>query len=692
MQQQLHTGNYRISDRFFRVCFFLLAALLLLFMISLVPHYGTSGDELNRYEYGKNVLYFYTGIDLGNHLEGYSVTDYYQAYGGLFDATSALWVYIFKPRDPYLLRHYYNVLFGFSGLLLAGFIAREVTGRWATALFTLLLLAVTPRYWGECFNNPKDIPFAATAMLFGFALIRWLKHISDLRWKHTLFVALAMMLVMSVRPAGLLFIVYFLLFAGGAFLKERSLRNTRFVFQVAVAFVIGFYGCALFWPQVIKLPLIAALKGFKTQSRFLVALHVLFDGQLLDCKDLPWYYPHKMLLITLPLITVAGLVCSIAFQFAGKAFLKRRYLAVVLFLAFFPLIMMVVRGTVLYDGIRQIVFLIAFLTICAAIGLETLIFAVRGRLLKTTITLIIIAGCAFPVIKMAAIHPNEYIYYNELVGGVKGAYGNYELDYYYNSARKAYDWLEEHEGANIRSSRDSLRLGSDCRKHFVFNYNATGKLPLKITDADFFTQNKSNWDYAVFFTRHLDKQELQGRYFNSPKIIHRIMADGVPVCVILKNDTDRYGYKGHVALAAGDTTTAEACWKKALARYPADNELWADLTLMYLNANRLDEARWAIDNALKISGINHNSVHLSWEIAFRKGDIAKALEVVTFATRYYKGTDAPWLRLAEAQAQSGDNAAAGYSLWKGFALDPSKTQEFIKVCRIMAANRPVAGR
>jgi hypothetical protein len=41
------------------------------------------------------------------------------------------------------------------------------------------------------------------------------------------------------------------------------------------------------------------------------------------------------------------------------------------------------------------------------------------------------------VIGIAQLHPYEYVYYNTLVGGVAGAYREYELDYWAISYREA---------------------------------------------------------------------------------------------------------------------------------------------------------------------------------------------------------------------------------------------------------------
>jgi hypothetical protein len=44
---------------------------------------------------------------------------------------------------------------------------------------------------------------------------------------------------------------------------------------------------------------------------------------------------------------------------------------------------------------------------------------------------------------MISNHPNQYIYFNELYGGVEKAFGYYELDYYQNSGKVGTDWIKE---------------------------------------------------------------------------------------------------------------------------------------------------------------------------------------------------------------------------------------------------------
>src|SRR6266508_2052305 len=61
------------------------------------------------------------------------------------------------------------------------------------------------------------------------------------------------------------------------------------------------------------------------------------------------------------------------------------------------------------------------------------------------------------------LHPYQYIYYNSLVGGVGGAYRNFELDYWDTSFREAMGYLNKNAKPGttimvIGSSRQAARL------------------------------------------------------------------------------------------------------------------------------------------------------------------------------------------------------------------------------------------
>ena len=69
---------------------------------------------------------------------------------------------------------------------------------------------------------------------------------------------------------------------------------------------------------------------------------------------------------------------------------------------------------------------------------------------------------------MIALHPNEYVYFNQIAGGLPGAFGRYDTDYYGNSYKEAYARLFEHVWHEDRERFiDSDFVVSACMPTFV---------------------------------------------------------------------------------------------------------------------------------------------------------------------------------------------------------------------------------
>jgi hypothetical protein len=49
-------------------------------------------------------------------------------------------------------------------------------------------------------------------------------------------------------------------------------------------------------------------------------------------------------------------------------------------------------------------------------------------------------------------HPNEYVYFSPIIGGIDGAWKKYETDYWGNSVRQAVEWIQE----NIKPDSENV--------------------------------------------------------------------------------------------------------------------------------------------------------------------------------------------------------------------------------------------
>jgi len=612
-------GNYRM--------FFLLTALLIfIVMIMVTPQYGVTGDEITQWNYGKAVWnYFKTfGADktaLGGIHDAYIEKKKLQYYGGFVDGFSAMLIDIFKPKDEFLLRHYWNMIFGFLGIVFTGLLARRVANnRWSVGLLAMILITLTPRFWGHSFNNPKDIPFATTSVIALYMIVMWLKGLDKLSWQRTILLGLAIALSLSVRIGGLLFLAYLILFYAWQVWRLKLTADVgKHIKHLAVALLIGYFGCCLFWPYALEAPFSNPYEAYKVMADYPLGIRMLYEGQLNSITTLSNWYAVKMLGITMPLLLLIGLVLTVVLMFIKDARRTYPYLWMILFAAVFPVAYIVYKHSVLYDGIRHILFVIPPMVVCTAVSIHYLVVryqqqqAVKWVVIAATVLL-----AALPARFMLANHPNQYVYFNELVGGVKGAYGHYETDYYMNSVKQAWKWLLQHDPKvrNGVAPGDSLLLVSNTIEPVQEAYGRADRPKLRTAYSRFYEKNQQNWDYAIYYSRFLDREQLQNGYFPDGKAIHVIEADGVPLAAVYKNDAARDGYKGYQALEAKNFPLAIAHLKSAAAQYPKDMELWEYLSLAYAYSNQLDSAQWAIDQSLKVSSISSNTVMLAAQIYF----------------------------------------------------------------------------
>ena len=73
--------------------------------------------------------------------------------------------------------------------------------------------------------------------------------------------------------------------------------------------------------------------------------------------------------------------------------------------------------------------------------------ALHGRAALAAVAAVFFAGLSLPLIGMARLHPYEYVYFNPLAGGVRGAQGRYMLDYWGLAFKQAADALRAHLAA-----------------------------------------------------------------------------------------------------------------------------------------------------------------------------------------------------------------------------------------------------
>lgn len=158
-----------------------------------------------------------------------------------------------------------------------------------------------------------------------------------------------------------------------------------------------------------------------------VGVGVLFRGVVYDSKELPVEYLPWLMAVTL---TIPALILCITglFSFIGGWIKKSLPAETWIMAAWFvvPFGYVLIKRPPMYDNYRHFLFILPALFFFSALVIEKLM-TVKWVWLKTAMALILLVPGIAGIIQC---HPYEYSYYNELTGGMKGAAGKYEVDYW----------------------------------------------------------------------------------------------------------------------------------------------------------------------------------------------------------------------------------------------------------------------
>jgi hypothetical protein len=118
-----------------------------------------------------------------------------------------------------------------------------------------------------------------------------------------------------------------------------------------------------------------------------------------------------------------------------------RAVLIVLAAVALPIGFVALRRTVLYDGIRHLLFVIPMLAIIAGIGWRAMLPLLRPAPVLAGAAVGLYLG--YLLTTLAALHPLQYVAMNALAGGTRGAYDDFELDYWSAAALPAIRRLEQ---------------------------------------------------------------------------------------------------------------------------------------------------------------------------------------------------------------------------------------------------------
>lgn len=321
-------------------------------------------------------------------------------------------------------------------------------------VFSALSLGLMPRFLGESQNNLKDTPTMFFCLLATYLLV-----LATRRKKLSLCLAggVAVGLGYAVKINGLfpLGIVGVWWLATQRFCVSNIKALIKgFLITVVTALLV----IPVAWPYYRHQPFARFKETFTAFGEHPWNEYVLYLGTHYLGGEVPWHFPFVMLGVTTPPFYLAFM--AIAVIVAVGAFFKRRssasamndweLVSLLVIWTLVPTTLQAFSSAPMYDGIRHYLTVLPALAVLCATGISNVFWWFRrfgfGHVAGVFISLLF----ALLLETNFELHPYQIVYFNALTGGIPGAKGRFDLEYWGQSFKEAADWINTHAATGDR--------------------------------------------------------------------------------------------------------------------------------------------------------------------------------------------------------------------------------------------------
>ena len=327
---------------------------------------------------------------------------------------------------------------------------------WALSWVGPLVLLLMPRFWGNSFFNPKDIPLAAMftlGTLLGAYLVRDYAS-TDRRQSlgknaatgYSVLYGILVGFVAGARIDSSVLILYVILVDIGLQLAQgRSiLQVLRFCQFYGLMLLTTALTIWMLYPGSWANPVQWYFSAFNFYYKEDWPHTVLFQGVDIPANALPWNYIPTWIGITTPVVVLSlfGLGLGLAAMRYGQMQTGQKACLWLVGLQIFglPLFAIAYQAT-LFDTLRQVLYMLPGISAIAALAIIWLYQILQSNLSRLALVSALVV-LALPIaVDMIELHPYEYVYFNRAFGGLPAAAGRFETDYWGVSMADSVRWI-----------------------------------------------------------------------------------------------------------------------------------------------------------------------------------------------------------------------------------------------------------
>lgn len=477
------------------------------------------------YPKGANVWRSYYQHDIYDFNNIIKSEDGHPAVG---DTISAFFNYVFYQKLHILgdieSYHLFEVFTSFLIVLGVAIIVNLEFGVFPSVVASLSL-ASYPLFFSESHFNIKDPPEAS---FFGLTIILFYLGITKNKWFYMVASSIVAALAVGTKfnaffiiPILGLWLLYYLIFFKFR-IKDNKLLIISLILYPFITILIFYALWPYLWDNPVNnfINIVSFYKQIGSGTPVEMA-NYLFRG---------WNtYPVIWIFFTTPipilLMSIIGFLVSIYYIFKKKS----SFILLVVLWFTIPILRSSYPNSSIYGGVRQLMEFLPAMAILAGIGTYYMLKIIKHKkLIIATISL----GFMFTLYEMVVIHPNQNVYFNQMIGGLSGAKKN-NIAYWGNSYGNAYkqgvDWLNKNAEPNAKVGLPISTMGNipwiSFRSDIKFS-NAVWSGPARLgeyeIELDFDWSPKTWYSYAYYDT------------FLNP--VYEAVVDNVTILKIWKND------------------------------------------------------------------------------------------------------------------------------------------------------------
>jgi len=505
---------------------------------------GISTQEYHNTTYAAQVYNYFMHGDTSVYLSQAELRLHPQLFNNLTYAIAQC----LHIDSIYTFNHYVSGFFGWLILLTIVVFLSQFRG-WQAAFIGILLLFGSPRFVAGICSDLYDTSFAFF-YLYGISQIYHLCHaLPVIKWRRLITLTISFCFAATIHIVGFTLLLYLGLFLFLTFFLSNSLKKffTKLylwnilklttVFVGISAIVYLFNGLYLrFVPSV---PFVSIGNAMQYFTEGIIPTYELFASKLLLNSNLPSYYLLKYWLLTLPAVSLIGVL--LYFSFATTLIKKIYPLAYFLILTaiIYPVWHATKYGLFAYSGASIYLFLHPFITLMAALGISGLMTRINDRYTNSVVYFMIILLSFMPLRHIFFNYNTLSSYFNELSGGIYNVYGKYMVSYNDQTNITISKWLCK--------KIEKERLPSDSGKVVVLTNGNQAMNTVFAKDSAFINLQFTNLnrdtlpphDYIIAFANYIaPKYLVDGQWLREGEIIYAIHLEGKVISAILKAENN----------------------------------------------------------------------------------------------------------------------------------------------------------